>query len=59
VVGGGIEHMWDQHWTVGLEGLFVDLGKSTASVTPLSGFTKSTTFSNQIVIGRVKLNYKF
>ena len=34
VVGGGIEHMWDQHWTVGLEGLFVDLGKSTASVTP-------------------------
>jgi outer membrane immunogenic protein len=59
VVGGGIEHMWDQHWTLGLEGLFVDLGKSTASVTPLSGFTKSTTFSNQIVIGRVKLNYKF
>jgi outer membrane immunogenic protein len=59
VVGGGIEHMWDQHWTIGLEGLFVDLGKSTASVTPPSGFTKSTTFSNQIVIGRVKLNYKF
>jgi outer membrane immunogenic protein len=59
VVGGGIEHMWDQHWTIGLEGLFVDLGKSTASNTPPSGFTKSTTFSNQIVIGRVKLNYKF
>jgi outer membrane immunogenic protein len=58
VVGGGIEHMWDQHWTVGLEGLFVDLGKSTASIAP-NGFTKSTTFSNQIVIGRVKLNYKF
>jgi outer membrane immunogenic protein len=58
VVGGGIEHMWDQHWTVGLEGLFVDLGKSTASIAP-AGFTKSTTFSNQIVIGRVKLNYKF
>jgi outer membrane immunogenic protein len=56
-VGGGVEHMWDAHWTIGLEGLFVDLGKS--SVTPGTFTTKTTTFSNQLVIGRVKLNYKF
>jgi outer membrane immunogenic protein len=59
-IGGGIEHMWDQHWTIGLEGLFVDLGSSTVTLTPVgAATTKSTTFRNQFVIGRAKLNYKF
>jgi outer membrane immunogenic protein len=54
-VGGGIEHMlWDRHWTVALEGLFVDLGRSSASA-----FGKTTHFSNQAMIGRFKLNYRF
>jgi outer membrane immunogenic protein len=55
VVGGGIEHMFNPNWTVGLEGLFVDLGDQT-----LSG-TKSSPFkvSNQAVIGRFKANYKW
>lgn len=60
VVGGGIEHMWDQHWTIGLEGLFVDLGSSSVALSPVRAVTnKSTTFRNQLVIGRAKLNYKF
>ncbi len=57
VVGGGVEHMLNRHWTIGLEGLFVDLGRSTA-VYP-NDTSKTTKFSNQAVIGRVKLNYKF
>jgi len=53
-VGGGVEHMLNRNWTIGLEGLFVDLGKSTVNT-----FGKTTRFSNQAVIGRAKLNYKF
>jgi outer membrane immunogenic protein len=56
-IGGGVEHMIDRNWTVGLEGLFVDLGRSTVT-NPSSAF-KSTTFSNQAVIGRLKVNYKW
>jgi outer membrane immunogenic protein len=54
-VGGGVEHMLNRNWTIGLEGLFVDLGRSTLN------FNKSSSlrFSNQAVIGRLKLNYKF
>jgi outer membrane immunogenic protein len=57
-VGGGVEHMLSRNWTIGLEGLFVDLGRSSVSGT-FGGGTKTTKFSNQAVIGRVKLNYKF
>jgi outer membrane immunogenic protein len=66
-VGFGVEHMWDQHFTIGAEGLFVDLGNSTITgrAVPFSGahLNKTTPFSfktsNQAVIGRLKLNYKF
>jgi outer membrane immunogenic protein len=53
-VGGGVEHMLNRNWTIGLEALFVDLGKSS-----VAAGSKTTTFSNQAVIGRLKLNYKF
>jgi outer membrane immunogenic protein len=53
-VGGGVEHMLNRNWTIGLEGLFVDLGRSNLD-TKIGRFK----FSNQAVIGRVKLNYKF
>ena len=58
VVGGGVEHMLNRNWTIGLEGLFVDLGSKTVNGLP-NGEGKSTRFRNQAVIGRVKLNYKF
>jgi outer membrane immunogenic protein len=56
-VGGGVEHMLNRNWTIGLEGLFVDLGKSSFVVNKLTG--KTGNFQNQAIIGRVKLNYKF
>jgi outer membrane immunogenic protein len=56
-IGGGIEHMISRNWTFGLEGMFVDLGRSTAAA--LDNPNKTTKFSNQAVIGRAKLNYKF
>ena len=54
-VGGGIEHMWTRNVTIALEGLFVDLGRSTVNLPN----NKTTKFSNQAVIGRLKLNYKW
>lgn len=57
--GGGIEHMLSRNWTVGLEALFVDLGRSTAGYSAATFGTKTTKFSNQAVIGRLKLNYKW
>jgi outer membrane immunogenic protein len=62
VVGGGVEHMLNRNWTIGLEGLFVDLGRSSANAVRANGTvntSKITKFSNQAVIGRLKLNYKF
>jgi len=54
-VGGGIEHMWNSKWTIGLEALYVDLGTYTTSY---SG-GKSVRYSNDAIIGRFKVNYKF
>jgi outer membrane immunogenic protein len=70
-VGFGVEHMLDQHWTIAGEGLFVDLGNNNSTVFTNaphpSGVNvrsfKTTPFSlkttQQAVIGRLKLNYKF
>jgi outer membrane immunogenic protein len=54
VVGGGVEHMWSRNWTIAMEGLFVDLGRSSGNIT---GTSKTTRFSNQAGIGRLKVNY--
>jgi outer membrane immunogenic protein len=56
VVGGGIEHKFLTNWTLGLEVLSVDLGKSTGVAQ--SG-TKTSEFKNSVAIGQFKLNYKF
>ena len=57
-VGGGVEHMWTRNVTIALEGLFVDLGRSSVS-DPFGNPFKTTRFSNQIVIDRFKMNYKW
>src|SRR5262249_21502596 len=57
-IGGGVEHMLTRNWIIGLEGLFVDLGGRTVSGEGVQPF-KTSRFSNQAVIGRLKLNYKF
>jgi outer membrane immunogenic protein len=56
-VGGGVEHMLNRNWTIGLEGLFVDLGRST--VDSPDGGVGNFQFNNQAIIGRLKVNYKF
>ena len=59
-VGGGVEHMWTRNWTIALEGLFVDLGRKTRRPYRWANrLYKTTTFSNQAVVGRLKLNYKW
>jgi len=59
VIGGGVEHMWTRNWTVGLEGLFVDLGHSEFDFNPDAFKTTRYKASNQTVIGRLKVNYKW
>jgi outer membrane immunogenic protein len=56
VVGGGMEHMLNRNWTVALEGLYVDLGKSSGISADGS---KTGSFKNSAVIGQLKVNYKF
>jgi hypothetical protein len=46
--------MWNRNWTIGLETLFVDLGRYT---TRKDNWTNH--FSNQAILTRFKLNYKF
>ena len=54
-LGVGAERMlWNSHWSVGLEALFVDLGHTSATK-----FGKTSNFSNQAALLRVLLNYKF
>jgi len=54
-VGGGVEHMFTRNWTFAIEGLFVDLGRKVVDNSKVGSFA----FTNQAVIGRFKVNYKF
>jgi outer membrane immunogenic protein len=56
-VGGGLQHMITPHWIVGIEALYVDLGKSSVSYNIQA--PKTTSFRNTAAITRVKLDYKF
>src|SRR5665213_1611276 len=55
--GAGIEHMLTRNWTIGLEGLFADFGSYTKAST-VEGKCCATV-RDQVLIGRLKLNYKF
>lgn len=59
-IGGGVEHMWDRDWTIGLEALFVDLGGYGSGLYSGSCAPNCPTqFSNQALIGRLKFNHRF
>ena len=58
-VGAGVEQLLSQNWTVRLEGMFVDLGRSEVNTNNFGGTDKRAKFSNQAVIVRGALNYKF
>lgn len=55
--GGGIEHMFDPHWSAKVEALYVDLGSST--VQGFFGAGYSGRFNNTAVIARAGVNYKW
>ena len=56
-IGAGVEHKLNANWSVGLEGLFADLGKYRAAST--DGGKCCSTIHNTVLLGRLKLNYKF
>ena len=59
-VGGGIEHMINPAWTVRVEGLYADLGDETVSPVGTCNTTCApVTFSNEVLMVRGALNYKF
>ena len=53
--------MLSPNWTVRAEALFVDLGQTGVirTINLSSGDVFSGRFENQVVIGRLGLNYKF
>jgi len=57
-VGSGVEHMLSRQWTVKAEALYVDLGDSSTTLSPLGG-GYGATFTNTAVIARVGANFKF
>lgn len=59
VLGGGIEHMITHNWTVKVEGLWVDAGSRIVNANAFKAGGNASKFLDQLVIGRVGLNYKF
>ena len=63
-VGAGIEVAFAQNWSFGAEYLYVDLGSTTLTLTPITdgGFftnTSTSEFENRSHVARAKLNYRF
>lgn len=62
VVGAGMEHRLNRDWSVAVEGLYVDLGSSSAPwVSNMldNGIVVHTRFKNSAVIGMLKVNRAF
>jgi outer membrane immunogenic protein len=56
VAGLGVEHKFNQNWSIKAEALYYDFGKTTAS-TNFAGFQYSTDFTHEVIVGRVGLAY--
>jgi outer membrane immunogenic protein len=59
VAGLGVEHKFNQNWSIKGELLYYDLGTTTATGSTLSGGTYSTEFTHEVIVGRVGLAYHF
>lgn len=62
VVGAGLERRLNRDWSIGVEGLYVDLGSSSAPWAGNqrdNGITVHTHFRNSAVIGLLKINRAF
>jgi outer membrane immunogenic protein len=58
VFGGGVEYMFAQHWTAGVEVLYANFGTQTAS-TVYAGPTYRTNFEHSVTLVRGALNFKW
>jgi outer membrane immunogenic protein len=68
-IGAGFEWMFARNWSIGAEYLYVDLGRTTLTLSPVAGgvngatnffFNTSTArFDDREHVARVKLNYHF
>jgi outer membrane immunogenic protein len=59
VVGGGVEYMLTQHWTVKIEGLYADFG--TSPIQTITGFSGNyqSKFTNSLTVIRGGVNWKW
>jgi len=59
VAGLGVEHKFNQNWSVKAEALYYDLGRSTATGTNTTHGGYSTEFTHEVIVGRVGVAYHF
>ena len=57
VAGAGVEHMFDPNWVIGVEGLyyFFDDDEDISA----AGFAGDSVSLDNVIVGRLRLNYKF
>ena len=59
VLGGGLEHQFNQHWSLRAEILWVGFKDQTLTGTAPGGYAASVHFSNSLTLGQIGVNYKF
>lgn len=58
--GGGLEYMFDPHWTVRVEGLYTDFGsKEVTNTTTFVGSQYRSNFQHTVALARAALNWKW
>jgi outer membrane immunogenic protein len=58
VAGLGVEHKFSRNWSVKAEMLYYDLGRKKSS-NGYGSYVYVTEFSNEVLVGRVGVNYRF
>ena len=60
VAGAGVEHKFNQNWSVFSEFLYYDFGRASASsANPTGTATYTTEFTHEIFQGKLGVNYRF
>jgi outer membrane immunogenic protein len=58
--GGGLEYMFDPHWTVRVEGLYTDFGsKEVTNTTTFVGSQYRSNFQHTVALARAALNWRW
>jgi opacity protein-like surface antigen len=59
VAGGGVEAMLSRNWTVRAEALWYGFDKKTVTGNTINNLTYTTQFTNNVLVGRFGLNFKW